>query len=249
MKFLPDDYKAPVTAGGYMTLATGENRIRILSEPIIGWEDWIDNKPIRYPFNMKPEKSHNSEKPLRHFWSFIVWNYKEEKIQILQISSASIRKTIQDLCENTDWGVPYNYDLVLKKEGEKLTTKYTATPVPPKLISEHIKEAFYEKRINLDALFDGGDPFSIHSSYTEGCFSHQVANKYVSKNESEELLSMFSHCTDDAKKNILSFLTKANVKEDFSNLPTDQYDRIYKSIYKRYLEANPNENSLMSDDI
>ncbi len=90
MNFLPKNYQAPNASNKYMKLEKGENKIRILSQPILGWEDWtLEQKPVRFRFDKKPAKSINAEKPVKHFWAFIVWNYIDEKIQILQITQAT----------------------------------------------------------------------------------------------------------------------------------------------------------------
>ena len=88
MNFLPDDYKSPKSSNHYMKLQDGENKIRILTQPILGWEDWHDKKPVRYKMNEKPAKSYDPKKAIRHFWSFIVCNYNEEQIQILHLTQA-----------------------------------------------------------------------------------------------------------------------------------------------------------------
>src|ERR1700689_4101246 len=129
--FLPENYEAPRAGGFYMKLQKGENKIRIMSQPILGWEDWTpDKKPIRYEMDKKPEKSFDPEKPAKHFWAVIVWNYKEEAIQILQINQAGVRKGIEMLCNDSDWGAPYFYDLKIIKTGEDKNTKYQVNPLP-----------------------------------------------------------------------------------------------------------------------
>lgn len=247
MRFLPEDYKAPVTAGGYMSLQNGENKIRVLSQPIVGWEDWIDNKPMRYTMDLRPEKSYDSKKPFRHFWAFIVWNYREEKVQILQITSSAIRKTIQDLCDNEDWGAPYFYDIVIKKEGEQINTKYSATPIPPKPISEHVKQAFYEKPIYLEALFNGEDPFSVWPKYTNACFLDKPEDKFINENEANELRLLFEQSSDEDQIKIKALIDKSGIKHNFSNVPKDKYDAVYKYVYAKYLKNNADENSLIED--
>lgn len=174
--FLPEDYEAPTTAGNYMKLLPGENKIRILSAPILGWEDWtLEKKPIRFRYKEKPSKSIDPARPVKHFWAMIVWNYKEERIQILQITQASIRNALQALYENEDWGAPYFYDIKITKKGEKVETEYNVAPSPHKPVTEEIKSAFHSKPINLEALFDGADPFADVEHYTAGIFEDKDA--------------------------------------------------------------------------
>jgi len=160
MSFLPKDYESPKSSTGYMKIQDGENRIRILSAAILGWEDWKDKKPIRYRMMNKPDKSIDPEKPLRHFWAMIVWDYSEQKIKILEITQASIRKRIEALSRDSDWGSPYTYDIKIVKTGQKVDTEYTINPVSHKELDPGIKAAFLELPIDLEELFRNGDPYA-----------------------------------------------------------------------------------------
>lgn len=176
--FLPQNYEAPKAPTSYMKIQQGENKIRILSQPILGWEEWTkDKKPVRYHYDKKPDKPLNPKEPPRHFWAFIVWNYNEEAIQILQVTQAGIRKGLEALCKDSDWGEPYHYDIKIIKEGEEMKTKYMVNPLPHKPISSHIIEAFNEKPIKLEALFDGDDPFAVWTRTTPGIFTRETNNE------------------------------------------------------------------------
>ncbi len=171
MKFLPDTYEAPKATGGYMKLEEGENRIRILTAPILGWEDWTsEKKPVRFRFDEKPDQPLNPSRPVKHFWTVIVWNYKAATIQILHLTQATIRKRIEELSQDSEWGMPFLYDLKIYKSGEGVDTEYSINPVPHKPIDAAIQEAFKAKPINLEALFDGGDPFAPSMEVTRAFF-------------------------------------------------------------------------------
>lgn len=167
MSFLPTDYQEPKTANFYMKLQDGENKFRILSRPILGWEDWEDKKPIRYRMDKKPQTSLDPKKPVKHFWAFIVYNYREDQIQIMEITQATIRRQIEALCSDKDWGSPYHYDIKIIRSGESMDTEYTVNPVPHKPLDIKITDSFYKRPCNLEALFSGDDPFSTHwENYT-----------------------------------------------------------------------------------
>lgn len=159
MNFLPEDYKAPNSSGFYTKLQDGENRIRILSKPVMGWEDWIDKKPYRFRMDKKPN-ANDPKQPVRHFWAFIVFNYTVEEIQIMEITQSTVRKSIEGLCRDADWGAPFHYDIKIIKTGQQKDTEYTVNPVPHKPIDDYIVQAFKERPINLEALFENKDPFS-----------------------------------------------------------------------------------------
>lgn len=177
MEFLPTDYEAPKSPSAYMKLQDGENRIRFLSSPIIGWEDWKDGKPVRFRRDQKPEKPIDPLKPVRHFWAMIVWNYNESKIQIYEITQASIRKSIEDLSRDADWGSPFFYDIKIHKKGKQKETEYSVTPVPKRDIEPRIREEFEKLPIDLTEMYSGGDPFQAPPGYRTNAFWQQPAQK------------------------------------------------------------------------
>jgi len=159
--FLPDDYETPIGESNYMKFDQGENKFRILSRPVIGWEDWKDKQPHRFPMDQKPDRAMEPNGRIKHFWAMTVWNYKNEAVQLLQITQASIQKAIKGLAEDSDWGNPSEYDIKVKREGEGLDTVYAINPSPKSILEDHIRVAYEEKPINLTALFAGDDPFEV----------------------------------------------------------------------------------------
>ena len=163
--FLPKDYKLPVTSN-YMKFQAEQNRFRILSKPIIGWEYWIEEAGKRNPRRVKkfteiPTRIQNQtgqDKP-KHFWAMVVWNYLDNKIQILEITQKSIMKAIESLVQDSDWESPLNYDLVVKKEGDGLETEYQINPKPKESVDPEIVEIYKSTNVNLEALYSGNDPF------------------------------------------------------------------------------------------
>lgn len=157
--FLPEQYDVPKSSTGYMKLLKGENRFRILSKPIIGWEDWDDKKPVRFRIDEKPSKSIDPQKKIKHFWAFVVWDYAESKVKILEITQSTIQAAIQSLSKDADWGSPFGYDIKIIRTGDGMETEYTINPVPHKPVSQEAKDSFLATPINLEALFAGEDPF------------------------------------------------------------------------------------------
>lgn len=166
--FLPDDYEQPSSGNGYMKMKEeGEYKIRIMSKPILGWIDWKDKKPLRFPMDQKPAQPVDPKKPVRHFWAFIVWNYNETCIQILEVTQSTIQSQIRALSKNADWGDPFQYDIKIIRKGTTFdNTEYNTIPIPPKKLADEIREAFRDKPIHLEALFEGGDPFSASEKVT-----------------------------------------------------------------------------------
>lgn len=179
MSFLPINYESPKT-NHYMKLKNGENKFRILSKPVLGWEDWTpEKKPVRYRYSQKAPRAIVESRPVKHFWSFIVWNYEEGRIQILHLTQATVRDALMSLSLDKDWGEPFFYDIKIVKTGEETKTKYVVSPLPHKPISANIKQAFADNRCCLEALFDNANPFEPNPERepTEGVFSEADLKK------------------------------------------------------------------------
>jgi len=150
-----------MSGGNYMKLEDGQNKFRILSEAITGYEVWtVENKPLRFsaypksmPGNIRPDSK------VKHFWAMAVWNYAAEAVQVLELTQSSIRDQIHDYYKLEEYGEPVGYDINITRRGEGLDTEYTVQALPPKPMAEHIRKAFEEKTVNLEALFDGNNPF------------------------------------------------------------------------------------------
>lgn len=171
MSFLPDTYdKPPQTGGNYMKLQDGDNRIRAMSPAILGHVFWStdkagNRKPVRRRMDDEIDKDelgtdqHGQREKVKHFWAFVVWNYAEQALQILEITQRTIQDAIFDLDRSCEWGDAREYDLVIKKSGKSLDTSYAVTPCKPTPTPEVAVAEHEEKRPNLEALFSGGDPF------------------------------------------------------------------------------------------
>ena len=168
---LPKDYQAPKSESKYLNkFEDGTTRIRVLSDFIIGWSYWVpnpdkpgSNKPVRVkeelmevPAQALPDKYGHY---VRHFWCGVIWNYKESKIQIMEITQKSIQDPIYNYEMDEDWGDVKSYDLKITRTKENDKVKYEVTPAPKTELSMDIANAFAEKNINLNALYDGKDPF------------------------------------------------------------------------------------------
>lgn len=164
MSFLPSNYERPITNSNYYKLQNGDNRFRILGSAIVGYEYWTpDKKPVRS--HDKPTPTNDT--PVRHFWAFPVWDYKSKNVKVCEITQATIQGAIEDLAHDENWGDPTGYDLIIKKTGEKMETEYSVVPVPPKPLHPDIAKLYAEANINLDVLFENGDPFGGKTTQTE----------------------------------------------------------------------------------
>lgn len=163
--FLPPDYETPVSNVNYAKIGLGENRFRICSKPILGWVGWKDKKPYRFPFAKKPEQTF--DQPVKHFWAFVVWDYSDKSLKILEVTQATVQSSIADIARSEDWGNPWEYDVKIVKTGQDKNTKYSVLPCPKGKVSEEVYKATLDKPIWLDALFmKEGDPFKADNPHT-----------------------------------------------------------------------------------
>ena len=181
-EFLPEGYdkakekEEKQSGSSYMRFEEGENKFRILTKPIVGWEWWVDddgdivergtsfkkgNKPVRIDMetNMVAEQFENA----KLFWAMLVWNYQEEKAQILEITQSSIRSEIEDLIKDKDWGDPTGYDIVVERFNEEIV-RYTVRPKPHKKFDKKGKDI---PKVNLKALFENEDPYNYEIDHED----------------------------------------------------------------------------------
>lgn len=166
MTFLPENYELPESVGNYMRFEKGANKFRILDKAVIGYEGWKTQEDgSKKPVRKRQGEAINvdevdKEDEIKHFWAFPVYNYQEEKVQILEITQKGIMKEIRALERSKDWGSPLEYDITVTRTGDKLETRYTVQPSPPKKLDPAITKYYKDLKINLDALFDNEDPFA-----------------------------------------------------------------------------------------
>jgi hypothetical protein len=235
--FLPADYEAPKSIGNYLKLQDGETKIRILSLPLLGWEDWEDKKPVRYKMDNKPEFSNDPLKPLKHFWAMIVWNYTDQKIQIFQVTQATIIRELVSLIEDSDWGTPFRYDIKIKKTGKEMQTKYSVTAVPHRAITKDIMDAYAAKPIFLEALFHNADPFLVNGLHTEGCFYLETALKdenkhltlYITDDQLKELTDLIGD-DEEYEQTLLTNLQKHFGIKEYKDLPSNKFASVLASV-------------------
>lgn len=164
--FVSDDAVSSGSAS-YMKLETGDNKFRAISKPIHGWIVWNEDeegnrKPSRTEINDEPDAPSDDpkDKP-KKFLALVVIDHADDEVKILEITQQSIIKAIKALASNVDWGNPFTYDINVAKKGEGMKTKYTVTPSPKKKLAKELVKAANEKPCNLDALYEGADPWNV----------------------------------------------------------------------------------------
>lgn len=162
---LPTRAGEQTSRDNYMKFVKGDNKFRVLTDAIDGFEYWTEEDGKRKPNRVREENLVPSqyavgttENGAKYFIAFLVWNYSTEKAQILEITQVSIIGVLNSHEINPDWGDIKGYDITVKKTGEgKMGTKYEVVMTPPKPFSKDMKVI---PTVNLPALFDGEDPFN-----------------------------------------------------------------------------------------
>lgn len=174
MSFLPEGYIEKDPVGNYLKLQEGDNSIRVLSNAIVGWEIWgdkiKDGKTVRVPYRFregddiepKYQEMETDSNRFKKFWAFVVWSRENKKVQILEITQAGVRKAINALILNKKWGDPKEYDIIITKNkvgALPMDVEYIVTPDPKEVVDKEITTKYEAMNINLQALYDGKDPF------------------------------------------------------------------------------------------
>lgn len=171
--FLPQDYNIPQKdyniqqKSNYTRLQDGENVLRILESPVLGWKLWVGGKPLRridesFTTDEKNRADINQFTDRRntpqHFWAMVVWNYNLKRLQIWEVTQKGIMRDLRGLSKSK-WGSPTEYDITVNKTGEKMDVTYSLLPSPKEKLEKSIENAYKEAKIDINKLFDGDDPF------------------------------------------------------------------------------------------
>lgn len=164
MGTIPEDFTTQSSKSNYTRLTPGKHRLRILGGAISGWEWWTDTpEGGRQPNRIKETEIPPVEfaEDVRKFLAMPVWNYEQDRIQILEITQSTIQKELMALDRDKDWGDLTKYDIEIERIGtEKNSTKYRVTPKPRAEISADIKKAVEAGLPVLEALYVNADPFT-----------------------------------------------------------------------------------------
>lgn len=164
---LPRDYKLPSSGGPgrYMKFEQGANKFQVLGDIATGYVYWTETDEGRRPVRVKSYKEipvsvqgRDSDRA-KHFWACPVWNFNQEAVQLLEITQRTIQETLESYEANEDYGPLEGYPITVTRKGEGLETSYVVVPSPKKPAPKEALEAYKEANLNMEALYDGGDPF------------------------------------------------------------------------------------------
>jgi len=159
--FPSSEYKMPST-NNYMKFVEGPNPFRVLSHAIVGYEYFtFENKPVRQKENFDSIPSDiKKDGSINHFWAFAVWNYNEQRIQVLELTQKTVMNPMQAYIKNPKWGDPKKYDFVVNRKGSGMETDYSVITEPHSDLDVNILDKAKKMKLNLEAMFVGEDPFA-----------------------------------------------------------------------------------------
>ena len=160
-------------SGRYVNLSKidGEKRLRYMGHGISGYTAWTtENKPVRW--ELKPEELPDNIKPdmngsiaAKKFMAGVVWDYDDSEFKILELTQISVLKQLAKYLADEDYGDWSQYDIKIARDqkGEKIT--YTLLAAPPKPVKPEIFKQYESMpEVNLDALYEGKDPWAAPSA-------------------------------------------------------------------------------------
>lgn len=144
-------------------------RIRFLGNAITGWEVWVEDdegekklrfeeKPDELPENAKADMS--GRKEYKRFISCVVYDYKLEKLRVLDLNQPGVMNKIFEYDDDPDYGDPTGYDIKITKTVKGKKTSYSVNAAPPKAVAPTIEKLFKATPCDLNRLFDNEDPWA-----------------------------------------------------------------------------------------
>ena len=181
--FIPTDYEAPTGGGGFTKLQNGDNKMRILSSPLMLWTVWADKKVSRIQYkgaSNKPAKPAAENASVKHSWGLIIWNYATDAIEVFELDKQAIIGALTTYAKDPDWGHPKEYDIVINKSGSGMDTEYTFVAKPAKPVTDQIIEAYAANPVDLaQLLVENGNPFLSNGGASESKEPASKASKIV----------------------------------------------------------------------
>lgn len=180
-EFLPPAYQVPDKSRQFMKLTPGDNLIRVLSAPLLGFVVFTEEKkPLRRHIeegdfsivDLEEAKAKRNEdgdfEGSKHFWVMLVWDYASQAPKILEITQISVLKPLYALANDEDWGDLRDFDININRVGTgKNDTEFSVTPKPHKELLPEIQEVMKELEENgfldLNAIWKGEYPFEIYN--------------------------------------------------------------------------------------
>lgn len=181
--------KESSTSGGYLNPSSIEDgssaRLAILSDsPLEGVEVWFTKNAGGMTKRITPEwpddellaqlenqvdgvvTERDGKRAIKRCAAFFVYNYDAEAVQVFSANQKSLLADIERLVSDEDYADLTKWDLKISRTGKGTDTRYHAAFVPTKRATaktaQAVEAAWAAAKAagaDLDALYDGGNPF------------------------------------------------------------------------------------------
>lgn len=170
MSYFPDGMEFQ-TNSKYVKLQPGENKLRLVGEPIFGLVYWTTNGDTRKPNRVRPgtkveigkleinQLTGQLDMP-KPFMASKCWDFSTNELKIVEFTQKDVLKGLQAFEKNPKWGAPTEYNIIVTRSGEKKSTKYSVMPEPKEPLDEMYQKIVDETFVRLEALYEGNDPFN-----------------------------------------------------------------------------------------
>ncbi len=162
---LPDGFEEVRTKGkyfniGHKSVPDGDYHIRIVQKPICGWTEFssVEKKSFRYRPSQRPKKPRDPTQEISRFWACYIWNYASKQLEVAQFNQNTIIAALEKLAVMPGWGSWLKYDIVITKN--TALKKYSIQAMPHASLSAEILKAVKDAPVRLEALYDGGNPWT-----------------------------------------------------------------------------------------
>jgi hypothetical protein len=155
--------KSSSAASDYVKFQDGDKRsLRLLSTPIMGWELFVDNKPVRWEDDTpRPEHAYVRDERPKQFVAFVVYEYGGQsdsgRVKVWSFTQRTIIDQMVMLFKEEHWSA---FELVIVRQGKGLETKYNVTGIKSPIEDTLLEFAADAKKyIDLTKLYTGDNPF------------------------------------------------------------------------------------------
>jgi hypothetical protein len=195
MSILPDGQEIPSSNGGkYLNkFPEGQTRFRILESPVTPFvEAWKSTEDSRKPVRVRVGKEglqkaleqlkeigyeetdkFGEQKP-RYLWACKVYHYNNPakasdggEVKILSFHQKNIMNTLESNSQTEDWSDVTSYDIIVRREGSDMSSKYAVTNCVPKPLPKEAEEAIMEEKVDWDKYIASDDPWVSIGDYDQ----------------------------------------------------------------------------------
>ncbi len=141
------------SAGSFVKLKTGENVVRLMSEPEVFWKSW--DQETKTGKTYKTEKDAKGDKKAKKKFGAWVIDRTDGEIRILEMGATIVGKIkALSLSKHYAFDTLPGYDIIINKTGSDLLTKYDVVPAPPSPVTDEENEALLDKIEEKGELFE-----------------------------------------------------------------------------------------------